>query len=213
MKTTKESVKLYYKTGQLLLDSIKLQFLFILFALRGGLILGIFPALATVMSYFLHIFSKKEESLVKIYPWFQQEFKKNFKVTNQLGYLQLGILLVLWLDLRIAGQLLQNRLLHFGLLFFFIFTLLMALYLFPAFLRYDLSFPQYFKQAFFLVISNLVESLAAILGMFVAVALATLFPILTFVSFVPLMVLPITWFALQGMKKIETRNLPGGPQL
>lgn len=205
MQNTKGSVKLYYKTGQFLLTSIKLQVLFLLYTLRGGIIFGLFPALTTVMNYYLRHFSKKEE-ILKIAPWFKETYQQNFKQANQLGFIQLAVLGILWLDLRVAGQLLQNRILHFFLLFFFIVSLLIALYLFPAFLRYDLKLLQYFKQAFFLVISNLVESLAAILGMFVAIALAAFFPILIFVAFVPLMVLPVTWFALQGMQKIESRQ-------
>ena len=195
-----------YSFGELLINFLKLQFFWFFFCLRGFLLLGIFPACATVIKSFFYFFEHREFP-VYFYQWFLAEYRQNFKQTNQLGFIQLFICGLLWFDLRISERFIQNNFIHFGLILLFVLTLLTAIYLFPTFLRYNLSFLQYFKQAFFLVISSLVESAAIILGVFVAVVIATFFPVLIIAASIPLILFPLSWFSFQAMQKIERNNL------
>ncbi|EPP7186950.1 hypothetical protein ACTPIT_000102 [Enterococcus hirae] len=72
--------------------------------------------------------------------------------------------------------------------------------------KFRKSYIQIFKQALFLSLCSLIETVAIILGIFVVTAVSTFFPILTIVAFVPLFCLPLSWFSLQSMIKIEEKN-------
>ncbi|KAF1303197.1 YesL family protein [Enterococcus sp. JM9B] len=207
MQQPKGIFKLTYSFGELLLAFIKLHFFWSYFTLCGGIVLGIFPATATLIHIFQYLFENKEFPSY-LFQWYKEDYQKNFRSVNQLGLIQLLILAVLWIDLRVVSNFLQNQVIHLGLIVLFALALLVSLYLFPAFLRYDMCLIQYFKQAFFLTISNFIESLAMIIGILLVTALATFLPILTLVAFIPLLVLPVSWFSLQAMLKIERNNLP-----
>lgn len=194
-----------YSLGQMILYLIKLQGLWFLFTLRGGIIFGIFPATTAVFDALLYYFKEKAYPS-KTYDFFKESYKKNFRIPNFLGYIQLVVMLILWLDLRVAGQLMKNRWVHFGLIILFTVALLIGLYLFPAYLRYEMKPIYYFKQSVLLLISNIVETLAILLGMFVALAIATFFPILLLIASVPMLIFPVCWFSYQAMLKIEKNN-------
>ncbi|EMF0131157.1 DUF624 domain-containing protein [Enterococcus hirae] len=194
-----------YSLGKFLLFLIKLQVFWFLSVLKGCILLGTFPASVTVLKFFYHLFEEKQIPQV-LYSDFQTSFNNLFISTNQLGYAAGMLLGFLWMDLRIAAVYLQNPFIHMGILLLFIATVIVILYLFPVFLRYDLSFTQYFKQALFLSLCSLIETVAIILGIFVVTVVSTFFPILTIVAFVPLFCLPLSWFSLQSMIKIEEKN-------
>lgn len=199
-------VKVTYSLGEFLINLMKLQAFWLFGTLKGGIIFGIFPATATVMQAFFVLFEKKELT-PHLFPWFNEQYKHNFKRSNILGFIENAVLAVLWIDVRVAGQLLKNQAAHLALLVFFVFALLVGLFLFPAFLRYELKTFNYFKQAFFIVISSFVETLAMVIGIAVVTVLSTVFPILLLVALIPLFLFPISWFSLQAMRKIERNNL------
>lgn len=199
-------VKVTYSFGEFLINLIKLQFFWLFGTLKGGLIFGLFPATATVIQAFFLLFEKNELP-PRLFPWFNQQFNRNFKQTNILGYIESAVLAVLWIDVRVTGQLLKNQVAHLALLLFFVFALLVGLFLFPAFLRYELKTFNYFKQSFFIVISSFVETLAMVIGIVLVTALSTFFPVLILVALIPLFLFPISWFSLQAMRKIEKNNL------
>lgn len=195
-----------YHIGEFLLELVQLQMYWLLFSLKGGIILGVFPATATVVQYFLYKFEEKPLEEASLYQWFNIQFKQSFKVTNQLGWISTVVLLVLRIDLQVSRYFIQNKGVHFLLLFLLVLVLGTNLYLFPSYLRYQLTFFQYFKQAFFLFLSTIPETIAMIVGIFLLTMVNVLLPILTVVALVPLFVLPITWFAYRGMLKIESNH-------
>ncbi len=204
-KKQKGMIKATYNLGEFLIALVKLQFFWWYGVLKGGILLGVFPATSAVISLFFQFFQTKEFSS-QLFVDFKKSYQVAFKKTNLLGFIQTFILAVLWLDIRVAGQLLQNQLIHLFLLIFFVFSLLVGVFLFPVYLRYELSCLNYFKQAFFLMIASIVETIAIGAGIAVVTAITTIFPILMLIAAVPLLLLPISWFSLQAMKKIEANN-------
>jgi len=202
MKQSRGLFDLSYRLGDYLLMVIRLHFLWFFFVLRGGIIFGFFPATATVIRYFFKLFAKKLLP-AELYNWFKQQTAKNFWRSNQLGLLQMAILLLLWIELRISSTFLQNAFLHFGLTVLFISGLLISFYLLPVFVRYHLPFWVYFRNAFLLMIVSVPQTIAMILGVFLVTFAATFLPILLFIAFIPLLLWPISWFAYQAIQKTE----------
>ncbi|MDQ6110667.1 YesL family protein [Enterococcus gallinarum] len=202
MKQSRGLFDLSYRLGDYLLMVIRLHFLWFFFVLRWGIIFGFFPATATVIRYFFELFAKKPLP-AELYSWFKQQTAKNFWRSNQLGLLQMAILLLLWIELRISSTFLQNAFLHFGLTVLFISGLLISFYLLPVFVRYHLPFWVYFRNAFLLMIVSVPQTIAMILGVFLVTFAATFLPILLFIAFIPLFLWPISWFAYQAIQKTE----------
>lgn len=202
MKDLRGIIKLSYVIGQILIQGALYQLYFLLYALRGVIILGVFPSLAAVFqslyNQIRHGESFKKEA-------FHQYYLDYFKIGNQLGYTYLAILSFLWFDLRVSGTFIHSTVLHFILLIFFIFALGTSLYVFPALCRYELTYKQYLQRSIILFLSNLVGTVAMLVGVFVGTFLVTIFPILLFAATVPIYVLPLVWFGIQGMEKAERK--------
>lgn len=205
MEENKQLYRFSYRLGDWLLSLIKLQFFCLFFIIRGGVLFGIFPAITTVMHYFLLTFQKKETGPA-LYPWFKNTYKSHFLKTNQLALILCGMVGFLWVDLRISGAFVQNSLIHFVLTVFLIMALLTGVYLFPVYLRYSLSYLHYFKVAFLLMMISLPQTIAIILGIFVASVIATFFPILVVTAFIPMVIFPISWFTFQAIQRGEEKK-------
>lgn len=199
-------VKTSYTVGEFLLTLIKLQFYWIVFTLKGGIILGIFPATALVIDYYLQSFNHTPFTLS--YQSLNQKWRAYLKETNILGYLMTGVLAVLYLDLRISQHFIGSTFLHFFLIFLLCLAFGTFLYVLPSYLRYDMPTLQHIKQAFFLLIANILDVVAMLLGVMIVTGVFVLLPILSIVGFMPLLALPVAWFSLISMKKIETQQTP-----
>ncbi|NKC68110.1 YesL family protein [Vagococcus fluvialis] len=202
MKDLRGIIKLSYVIGQILIQGVMYQLYFLLYALRGVIVLGVFPSLAAVFqslyNQLRHGENVKREN-------FEEYYKGYFKIANQLGYTYLAILGFLWFDLRVSGTFIHSTVLHFILLVFFVFALGTSLYVFPSLCRYELTYKQYLQRSVILFLSNLVGTLAMLVGVFAGTFLVTLFPILLFVATVPIYVLPLIWFGMQGMERAESK--------
>jgi uncharacterized membrane protein YesL len=195
----------HYSLGTILIFLIKLNFFWFLFSLRGGIILGVFPATSSVINLLIHSFETREIP-TELYNSFKLNYVTTFKEINLLGYSYLFALVIFYIDVRIAGQILNNPFIHGFLLSLLFLFFLTGLHLFPCFTRYDLSFFNYFKQSFFIMISNIIETIAIIIGLLLTIVITTFLPILVVVSIISFSLLPISWFSLQAMKKIEIAN-------
>lgn len=202
MKEMRGIIKGSYVLGQRMIDGLYLQFLFILYTLRGGIVLGVFPALAAVFQV-IYLFIIRGKDQVKIPVSFKEFYFKYFKMSNYLGYTMLGLCLFLAFDLRISKLYIQSPVIHYGLILILILVFGACLFVFPTLCRYELSYKQYVRQAVGLFFTNLTESIAMLIGAFLVIGLYVAFPILLIIAGVPLFVFPVMWFALQGMKKIE----------
>lgn len=203
MKETNGIYHVSYQVGDWLLHCLKLQLLWFYWVFRYGIFLGIFPATATIIQAFFDSFQKKERP-ASLKTWFKTIVKKNFRRANQLGAMQAGLLLFLWLELRISSTFIQNSLIHFFLLLLFISALLISLYLLPVYLRYDLTLLHYFKQAILLMVISVPQTIAMILGILVTTIILTFLPILLVIGFVPFFLFPSSWFSFQAIQRSES---------
>lgn len=111
MKQTNGIYHVSYQVGDWLLHCLKLQLLWFYWVFRYGIFLGIFPATATIIQAFFDSFQKGTTSVFE--DLVQNYREKNFRRANQLGAMQAGLLLFLWLELRISSTFIQNSLIHF----------------------------------------------------------------------------------------------------
>ncbi|MGI6154489.1 MAG: DUF624 domain-containing protein [Enterococcus sp.] len=202
MKEMRGIIKGSYVLGQRMIEGLYLQLLFVLYTLRGGIVLGFFPALASVFQV-IYLFIIRGKDYVKIPDSFKAFYLKYFKMSNYLGYTMLSLFLFLVFDLRISKIYLQVPIIHYGLILILILLFGACLFVFPTLCRYELTYKQYLRQAIGLFFTNLTESIAMLIGSFLVMGIYVAFPILLVIAGVPLFVLPVMWFALQGMKKIE----------
>ncbi|GHU39828.1 hypothetical protein FACS1894193_00960 [Bacilli bacterium] len=192
--------------GNLLIYLLKLQAFFLAFTFLGGVILGIFPSIATVIDYLIHSLDKKQDNLKLTFSTFKTRWQSYFKTANILGFSLSAIFLFLMIDLQVSKNFLHSLPLHLMLFALLVLFLGISCYLFPSLSRYDLMPLQHLKQAAFLFLANLITTVAMLAGLLLASALMTLFPILVFIGLVPLLLLPIAHFSLQAMCKVEDNH-------
>ncbi len=192
--------------GNLLIYLLKLQAFFLVFTFLGGVVLGIFPSLATVLDYLVHSLDKKQDDLNLTFSTYKKRWSSYFKSANLLGFSLSALFLFLVVDLQISKIFLHSLPLHLALFTLLVLLLGIACYLFPSLTRYNLTVLQHFKQAAYLFLANLIPTVAMLAGLLLASALMTLFPILVLIGLVPLLLLPIAHFALQAMLKVEANH-------
>ena len=204
MKEMKGIIKGSYVLGQTIIDGLHLQLLFLLYTLRGGIIFGLFPALASVFQV-IYLFLIRGKDSVKIKESFQQFYKQYFKMSNYLGYTLAGMGLFLGFDLRVSKTFIHSALIHYGLILLLVLFLGACLFVFPVLCRYELTYRQYLRQSVGLFFTNIIESIAMLFGTFLVLSIYVAFPILLVIAGVPLFVFPSIWFGLQAMKKMEDK--------
>lgn len=201
MPTSNTFYNLSYRLGTFLIYLLKLQFLWLLTLLKGGIIFGFFPATAAIFQFFLCLFMNKEIPQ-ELASWYKETAKQQFKASNQLGFSYYGTLLFLWFDLRIAVYFLRQSFIHLSLLLFLGLFILAGFYLLPVFLRYQLSFSQYFTRVFLLMFLNPFQTLAIVVSSILTSALIFWCPIFCFLA-IPLFLFPISFFTFQAMQRGE----------
>lgn len=202
MGDLKGIIKGSYVIGEIVIQAMKYQIFFFLFVLRGGILFGLFPSIAAVsQGIYQQIIEEESISLKK----FSTHYKQYFKIGNQLGYTVCGVLVFLWIDLRISATYIQLPILHYFLLFLFILFMGGSLYIFPSLCRYELTYRQYIQRSGLLVFCNLIETIAIIFGLYLSTILMAFFPILLVVASVALYGFPIVWFGIQAMKRAERK--------
>lgn len=204
MREMKGIIKGSYVLGQTIIDGLYLQLLFVLYTLRGAIVLGVFPALASVFQV-IYLFFMRGKDNVKIREEYGQFYKKYFKMSNYLGYTMALIGGFLYFDLQVNKTFIRSAVVHYGLIFILVLFLGACLFVFPVLCRYELTYKQYLRQAVALFFMNLTESIAMLVGTFVVMWIYVGLPILLIIAGIPLIVTPVIWFALQGMKKTEAK--------
>ncbi|MGM0123946.1 hypothetical protein IGI37_001320 [Enterococcus sp. AZ194] len=202
MEELKGIIKGSYVIGEKIIQAAKYQVLFIVYVLRGGIILGFFPSLAAVF-YGLYQQIRKKELITR--QTFSRYYKETFKISNQLGFTALASLIFLWLDLRISATYIHLPIIHFFLLILFVLVFGASIFIFPALCRYELTYKQYIQRVGILFFCNFIETIAIILGIYLATIVLTLFPMLLVFAAVPIFSLPLVWFGIQAMNKAEQK--------
>ncbi|MGG4488059.1 YesL family protein [Metabacillus idriensis] len=172
----------------------------IIFTLLGLGIFGFFPstvALFTVVRKWL-----KHEQDIPIWKTFKRVYLKEWKRSNQIGFIFYGIAAFLYVDIR-AAESMPGILSMFllALLWVLAFILLMALaYFFAIYVHYEFSNREYIKQSFLFAISSLSTALWIGAGIFFIGYLIYQLPgLIPFVS----AVFPVYWMMKVCLKRFE----------
>lgn len=132
MKNKSEFMQVNLTFGQWLYNFILLQFLPVFYTLKGVILFGIFPAIASTFNVFYRWFAYKEydKSVSKL---FKEFYTLYFWQANKLGW---GVTMVgafLLFDLYISSNYIQSLLLHTLLVGLFFIYLVISSYLFLTF--------------------------------------------------------------------------------
>lgn len=143
----------FYEICQWITRLAFINLLWLLFMVVGIFIFGVAPstvAMFTIIRKWL-----RGETDLPIFSTFWETYKKEFWKANRLGFILLGISIVLFLDWRLIGSL-QGSLYPIlmgcliGVAFLFLTVLL---FIFPVYVQYEYKILQYLKTSFLLGIS------------------------------------------------------------
>lgn len=182
-----------------------LQLFWILYSVKGLLVLGIFPATFAAVQVIYKWFENMEFDF-SIHETFKASYNEGFKRANIVGYISLLVVAILYVDLRISNVFIQSIFLHTMLLFFSFAVLSVGLYLFTVMSRYEYSVKHIFKQSFFVALATPINTLAAGVALILAVALLSNFLFLAVFFGVPIILMPIVWFTYSGILAAESKK-------
>lgn len=195
--------------GNWLYNLFLLQVLWVVYSLKGGLVLGIFPSLSGLVQVVYRWFNTKETDF-KISQEYKKGFQTNFKQANQIGYALLIAALIFYIDLRVSNYFIQSILLHTFLLFLGLLILSMGLYTFTVLVRYDYKLKDIFKQSFFVALAVPVYTAAALISLLMVVELMRTYLFLFLFFGAPLIMIPIVWFTYSGIMAAEKSKANSG---
>lgn len=188
--------------GEKVANLFIMQLLFILFSLKGVVILGVFPAIASLTKLFIDWFITEDDSLT-LFTSFNKYWSEYFKKANQIGYTLLFAFGFLFVDLRINETYIQSSVLHTVLLIIIFILGFLTVYTFPILVGHSLSYKDTLKQSFYVSLSTPIFTIAAVLGLALAFELSRYVVFIGLFFGMPLIVLPVAWFAYSGLKKID----------
>lgn len=194
----------FIKIGNFLGDMFILQAYFIMYSLRGGIILGVFPSFLAVVDI---ISTKlyKDDSYILSY-LFKNTYKENFKKANQVGWVILLAFTILIYDYYINKNVIENTLVGGILLILLILLIILTSHLPITLLRFDLSFKNYFKQAILIALSSPFELISVILSELLIEQVLVRLPILILFLGAPLVAMPFAWFTYRSVEKIKEKK-------
>src|SRR5699024_7509123 len=192
------------KTGQIIYDLFLLQVLWIFYSLKGFIFLGVFPATISIVNiYYKLVEGHKSLSIIQES---KEGYDLNFKQANQIGYLYVLIFGLLYIDLRVSIVYIQSIILHTFLLLLTLLTLIVCVYSLIIIVRYDFSFKDILKQAFFVSLSVPIYTIATLIGIILVSSLMYNFIFLFLFFGIPLFLIPVVWFTYTGLKQAEEQR-------
>lgn len=203
MDNESKFLKVNLSFGQWIYNVILLQFLPIIYTLKGAIVLGIFPSIASTFNVFYKWISTGEYDF-SVHTEFRTYYDKYFWQSNKLGWIMFSVGTVLALDLYISSQFIQSIIFHTVLIILSFIYIVICSYSFIVFARYD--YPRitiYIKQCFYIGLSSIVQSVAILLAVLVVSYVFSYIPFILLFFGIPLMIGSISWFAVQGILNAE----------
>lgn len=176
-----------FKFSEKLYQTVKLHFIWLLFILRGFIILGIFPATAALYAFVKN--PLKDQSPKELLHFIKNHYKKYFKVSNVFGWTFLFItFIILFNFIYISIYPEMIRLAMYTIILFISFLMLICwIYLFPVIVHYELSNSEYFVMIFRMGFSSLSSLIVQLLILGIYIFLIYLLPpLFLFIGIVPL---------------------------
>ncbi|ADU30540.1 YesL family protein [Evansella cellulosilytica] len=138
-------MKKIFAFAEWLLELLKLHFYWIVFILRGAIILGLFPATAALYGVIRHWIRESDyEDQLQL---FKRLYKENFKVANIYGWIFTaisGIIILNFLYIPLYSEDVVKITMYTVIIFFIIILTIFWLYLFPVIIHYRLPIRDYF---------------------------------------------------------------------
>lgn len=182
-----------------------LQLFWIIYSVKGLIVLGIFPATFAAVQVIYKWFESMEFDF-SIHETFQDAYRDSYKQANIVGYISLLVVAILYVDLRVSNVFIQSIFLHTMLLFFSFAVLSVGMYLFTVMSRYEYSVKNVFKQSFFVALATPINTLAAGVALVLSVALLSNYLFLAIFFGVPILLMPIVWFTYSGLLAAEGKK-------
>ncbi|MGX7031062.1 YesL family protein [Vagococcus zengguangii] len=198
-------IGLSYNLGLLLCRAVYLQVLFVIYCLRGGVVLGLFPSLYGMFKVINQLINGDISTYQDMKVAYKEAYREEFKASNSVGYILLGLVAFLSFDLAISKRFIQQPIIHGALLLLMIMTIGTILYSFPVLIRYNLTIKQVITQSFLMFISNIVEAVAIVISFLLMPIIFAFSPILIILVGLPALVFIVLFFSKQGIIKTEAR--------
>ncbi len=154
----------YIVIGEWLFKVIILNLFWFLFMIAGLGLFGIFPATAALFATIRK--DLIEEKDIKLFSTFWHYFKTDFFKANLLGYFLTIIGGLLIFNIRVLGQLegsILNSILMVVTYILLAILALIAIYIFPVFVHFQLRFLEYFKYSSVLIIGKPLHTIVSVL--------------------------------------------------
>lgn len=193
-----------YDLGMWLSRFMYLHILWLAFTLLGLGFFGIAPATAALVAVTYKWF--EDDSEIPIFKNFFSVYKQEFFKANGIGWIMFALNLFLYIDIRIARQLIQNYFFYFSIIFIALFLFVVFLYIFTVFARYDLKFSHYFRQAFLITIVRPFESIAMPISLVLISILYYYLPALPILMGSSLAAFPVVWFGYRACVQVEDKK-------
>ena len=203
MKNKSEFIRMNLTGGQWLYNFFLLQLLPILYTLKGFILLGVFPSIASTINVFYRwfVFKEYDKSITEL---FKEFYEDSFWRANKLGWGVLAVGAFLVFDLYVSSYYIQSIVLHTLLVGLFFIYLVVTSYLFVAFAWYEYEkLSDYIKQSFYIGLSSIFQSIAILLAMVVVSYIFNYVPFLWLFFGIPISFGGISWFAVQGILRAE----------
>jgi len=152
------------RISEWILKLLYLNFLFIAFSFLGILIIGIFPAIAAMLTVIRKWLMGDTE--IPIFKTFWQSYKKDFLRSNLLGFIMTFIGLTIVLYYIFLNQSLGESMLwlRYPLLMISFVYILFLFYVFPVFVHYDLKIVRILKTTLFIMSVSPLSTIMMIAG-------------------------------------------------
>ncbi|MFW6282009.1 MAG: YesL family protein [bacterium] len=182
-----------------------LNLCWLFFTLIGLLIFGFMPSTLAMFSI-IDRFLKGEEN-IKIFRDYWYEYKTNFFRINFLGLIMIIIGLILYIDLQYFQEKSALIFTFFTLLIWLCIVLyiLVFIYVFPIYKRYDLKLYYIIKNALFFIFITPLETVQMILVLFLPLIFFRFLPSLLPFLGVSIPVLLMSWVANRTIIKVEEK--------
>lgn len=175
------------------------------FTIVGLVAFGIFPSTASLYTVVRKWMVQGTDT--PVWKTFWGTYRKEFLKANLVGYLFLLIGWLLFIDLKFF----QHQGNVFGLVISYVFVIafiiymVMALFLFPVFVHYDLKILKYLKQTFFIVMLRPLEVIFAVIGSIGVYYLMIYVPGLIPFFSMSLLAYVTMWSAYRAFEKISLK--------
>ncbi|WLR60193.1 YesL family protein [Guptibacillus hwajinpoensis] len=194
----------FYSTFEWITKLALLNLLWLLFALGGGILLGIFPstlAMFAVIRQWL-----KGNTQLSISKLFWHYYKADFWKGNILGAILYFLIGFICLDLFYIKQIHPVQWTYIPLFAFILLIGLLFLYIFPTFVHFEIKLSTVFKNTFFIMLLSPLTTIMMVICLTSIYFIIKLLPALAFIFGGSATAFILMWLSLHAFSKVTSKN-------